>query len=148
MLLLLVFLVTGIVACGSGGDKTDTGTGSQTETDKKTETGGKTESGETGTISGSVSGTTIVAVNESEDIVASDDTTGKTPDLNGNYSFTLTGIPVGQNIRVYLVRAVIYPVYFDINGDSVSDTNVFSLTSSVTIDLGFVKGEYNIQSML
>ncbi len=139
MLILCVFLTTGIVACGSGGDKTAPETGGQTETVGDTGTGGKTGTpGETGTISGSVSGTTIIAVNESGDIVASDDTTGKTPDVNGNYPFTLIGIPIGQNIRVYLISFGVYPVYFDSNGDSVSDTNVFSLTSSITIDMGFV----------
>ncbi len=168
MLLLFVFLTTGFVACGSGKDKNDSLTGSQTETDGNTGTNDDTDTGDktgtgsdtgtddgtgpgdnpgtddgtgtdkTVTISGSVSGTTILAVNDSGDIVASDDTAGKTPDVNGNYPFTLTGIPIGENIRVYLIRFGIYPVYFDTNGDSVSDTNVFSLSSSVTIDLGFV----------
>ncbi len=139
MLFLFVFLTTGIVACGGDENKTTPETESPTETGGDNVTGGKTETpGETGTISGSVSGTTVIAVNDSGDIVASDDTTGKTPDVNGNYSFTLTGIPVGQSIRVYLIRAGIYPVYFDSDGNAVSDTNVFSLTSSVTIDLGFV----------
>lgn len=113
-----------IAACGGGGGGTTTTTGS----------GGGTTT-ETATISGSVSGTTIVAVNDSGDIVASDDTAGKTPDANGNYPFTLTGVPVGQNIRVYLITlGGIYPMYFYSNGD----TNVFSLASSTTINLGFV----------
>ncbi|MEC4685509.1 MAG: hypothetical protein VST71_07240 [Nitrospirota bacterium] len=113
-----------IYACGGGGGGTTTTTGS----------GGGTTT-ETATISGSVSGTIIIAVNDSGEIVASDDSTGKTPDANGNYPFTLTGIPVGQNIRVYLITSGgIYPMYFDSNGD----TNVFSLASSTTIDLGFV----------
>ncbi|VAX30630.1 hypothetical protein MNBD_NITROSPIRAE03-1839 [hydrothermal vent metagenome] len=111
-----------IYACGGGGTTTTTGSGGDTTT-------------ETGTISGTVSGTTIVAVNDSGAIVASDDTAGKTSDANGNYTFTLTGIPVGQNIRVYLITwGGIYPMYFDSNGD----TNVFSLASSTTINLGFV----------
>ncbi|NOY39922.1 MAG: hypothetical protein GXO95_06810 [Nitrospirae bacterium] len=121
-LLLVMSCLFLVYACGGGGGTTTT-----------TESGGTTT--ETGTISGSVSGTTIVAVNDSGDIVASDDTTGKTPDANGNYPFTLTGIPVGQNIRVYLITlGGIYPMYFDSNGD----TNVFSLASSTTINLGFV----------
>jgi len=112
-----------IYACSGGGGTSTT-----------TESGGKTTI-ETGTISGSVSGTTIVAVNDKGEIVASDDTAGKTPDTNGNYPFTLTGIPVGQNIRVYLIAwGGIYPLYFDSNGS----TNVFSLASSATISLGFV----------
>ncbi len=114
-----------IAACGGGGGGTTTTTGS----------GGGGTTTETATISGSVSGTTIVAVNDSGDIVASDDTAGKTPDANGDYPFTLTGVPVGQNIRVYLItQGGIYPMYFDSNGY----TNVFSLASSTTINLGFV----------
>lgn len=88
----------------------------------------------TGTISGTVSGTEIVAVNDSGTIVASDDTTGKIPDINGNFPFTLTGIPVGTNIRVYLITASgVYPLYF-----GAQSTNVFSLSAVADIDLGFV----------
>ncbi len=72
------------------------------------------------------------------DIVASDDTAGKTPDANGAYPFTLTGIPVGVDVKVYLIEFGIYPVYFDSTGGDSPDTNVFSLTSAVTVDLGFL----------
>jgi hypothetical protein len=86
-----------------------------------------------------VSGTIIVAVNDNGDIVASDDTTGKTQDGNGNYPFTLTGIPTGVNIRVYLITSTgVYPMYFDSDNNTTPDTNVFSLTSAATISLGFV----------
>ncbi len=106
--------------CGGGGD------------------GGVTPQQEAGTINGIVSGTTIIAVADGE-IVASDDTTGKTPDANGNFPFTLTGIPVGKNIRVYLIEeGGIFPLYFDIDDDGNPDTNVFTLSSTCTIDLGFV----------
>jgi len=83
-------------------------------------------------ISGTVAGTEIIAVNDSGAIVASDDTTGKTQNADGSYPFTLTGIPVGVNIRVYLITASgVYPLYF-------AGTNVFSLSAVAAIDLGFV----------
>jgi len=122
---MLVFSLMSIVGCGGGGGD-----------------GGVTPQ-ETGTINGSVSGTTIIAVVDNE-IVASDDTTGKTPDVNGNFSFTLTGIPVGENVGIYLIEGGIFPLYFDSDGDP--DTNVFILSSTSTIDLGFVdidlEGQY------
>jgi len=98
-----------------------------------------------GTISGSVSGTTVVAVNENGDIVDWDDTIGKTPDANGNYPFILT-VRVGEKIRVYVItRLGIYPMYFDRNGDGIPDTNVFSLTSATAVDLGFVDTDFEEQ---
>ncbi|MBI3610868.1 MAG: hypothetical protein HY204_09235 [Nitrospirae bacterium] len=122
VLILSLFLASSLLmGCGGGGGGSGNGGGG------------------TGTISGTVSGTSVIAVNGSGDIIAIDDTTGRTPDANGNFSFTLTGIPVGVNIRVYLVEGGgIFPVYFDTNGDGVPDTNVFSLSSVVTINLGFV----------
>ena len=119
--LVLVFLAIILWTCGGGGG------------------GGGTTSGPTGTITGSVSGTTVIAVNESGTIVASDDTTGKTPDANGNFPFTLTGIPVGDKVCVFLLtNGGMYPLYYDSDGDSIPDTNVFSLASAVDVDLGFV----------
>jgi len=93
----------------------------------------------TGTISGTVAGTEIIAVNDADEIVANV-TAGTTPDLSGNYPFTLTGIPVDTNIRVYLITdSGVYPLYFDSAGGTTNpDTNVFSLTAVTTIDLGFV----------
>ena len=88
----------------------------------------------TGTISGSVSGTVIIAVNDAGNVVASDDTTGKLANADGNYPFTLNDIPIGTNIRVYLITGSgVYPIYF-----ASPSTNVFSLSTVATIDLGFV----------
>jgi len=94
-----------------------------------------------GSISGTVAGTEIIAVNDSGNIIASDDTVAKTPDAFGNYPFTLNGISTGINIRVYLITGSgVYPLYFDSNSppDGIPDTNVFSLSAVATIDLGFV----------
>ncbi len=108
-------------------------------------------SNDTATISGSVAGTTIIALNSSGDIVATDDTAGKAKDVDtdGNgtpdtFSFTLTGIPLNQDIRVFLVTGGgIYPMYFDTNNDGVSDSNVFALASGSTgqLALGYVDVE-------
>ncbi|MBI5058093.1 MAG: hypothetical protein HZB61_15895 [Nitrospirae bacterium] len=120
-------LILGLGACGGGG-----GGGSS-------DGGGPVSQTATGTISGTVSGTTVIAVNDNGDIVASDDTMGKTPDANGKYSFTLTGIPAGVSVRVYLITGGgAFPMYFDSNNDGAPDTNVFSLSSTVNINLGFV----------
>jgi len=98
----------------------------------------------TGTITGSVSGTTIMAVNQNGDVVATSDTAGKTPDVDNNhdgmseFSFTLTGIPVGQNVRVYLVtKGVTLAMY--------SGTNVFILNDVTNVNLGFVNTEVQRQ---
>ncbi|MDY6839412.1 MAG: hypothetical protein SWH78_15715 [Thermodesulfobacteriota bacterium] len=100
--------------------------------------GGSHGGKKTGTISGTVEGTTVIAVDSSGDIVSEDDTTGKTPDANGHYAFTLSRIPVGVDVKVYLVEGGIYPMYFDSTGDGLPDTNVFSFTSPARVDLGFV----------
>jgi hypothetical protein len=126
---MLVFSLMSIVGCGGGGGD-----------------GGVTPQQETGTINGSVSGTTVIAVVDNE-IVANDDTTGKTQDANGNFPFTLTGIPVGENVGIYLIEGgEIFPLYFDSDGGGNFDTNVFILSSTSTIDLGFVnvdvEGQY------
>ncbi len=128
-LLLLLFSLTIAITGACGGGSSGGGGGNNNQTPPPA----------TGTISGSVSGTIIVAVNDSGDIVATDDTTGKTPDANGNYPFTLTEIPTGVNIRVYLITDTgVYPMYFDSDNNTTPDTNVFSLTSAATISLGFV----------
>ncbi|MGD2073489.1 MAG: hypothetical protein PVI91_06625 [Gammaproteobacteria bacterium] len=104
------------------------------------------------TISGAVSGTTVVAIDSQDKLVASDNTSDKTVfdvDTDGDgitdaFSFTLTGLPLGENLRVFLITGgAIYPMYFDTDGDGVSDSNVFSLdtTSSTTLELGFVEVE-------
>ncbi len=122
-----------LTACGGGGGNNSGAT--------------VTTSG-TGTISGSVAGTTIIAVNSSGDIIATDDTAGRTRDVDtdGNgtldaFSFTLNGIPFTEDVRVYLVTGgSIYPMYFDTDNDGVSDSNVFASSSGSTIQvaLGFI----------
>ena len=93
----------------------------------------------TATVSGSLSGTTVIAINTADEIVASDDTTGKTADINGNFPFTLAGLPLDEDIRIYLISGgAIYPMFFDSDANGSYDTNVFSLTAETTIDLGFV----------
>jgi len=85
-----------------------------------------------GTINGQVSGTTVVAVGDDGNILASDDTAGKVPNAQGQFAFSLTGIPVGQNVRIYLMHnGAIFPMFIGTN-------NVFSLTTIGTVDLGIV----------
>ncbi|OGW50637.1 MAG: hypothetical protein A2Z50_03320 [Nitrospirae bacterium RBG_19FT_COMBO_42_15] len=128
-----------LAACGGGGGSDGGGGGGNNN---------QIPPPATGTISGSVSGTTVVAVNDAGNIVASDDSSGKTPDAFGNYPFTLTGIPTGVNIRVFLITASgVYPMYFDSNdADTIPDTNVFSLTTAATISLGYVNTNDATQS--
>ena len=65
-------------------------------------------------------------------ILASDDTAGKVPNAQGQFAFSLTGIPVGQNVRIYLLHnGAIFPMFIGAN-------NVFSLTTIGTVDLGIV----------
>lgn len=101
------------------------------------------------TISGAVAGTTIIAIDSKDNIVASDDTADRTAfdvDTDGDgftdaFSFTLGGLPLSENIRIFLITdGSIYPMYFDTNGDGVSDSNVFALNTnaSTTLALGFV----------
>lgn len=101
------------------------------------------------TISGAVAGTTIMAIDSQDNIVASDDTADRTAfdvDTDGDgftdaFSFTLTGLPLSEDIRIFLITGgAIYPMYFDTNGDGVSDSNVFALNAdaSTTLALGFV----------
>jgi hypothetical protein len=102
----------------------------------------------TTTISGAVAGTTIIAVDSSGDIVATADTAGRTRDVDTDsdgifdaFSFNLTGIPLAEDIRIYLVSGGgIYPMYFDTDNDGVSDSNVFALTADTggAIALGFI----------
>ncbi len=119
--------------CGGGGGG-DGGGGASTPAPAPTPTGA---------ITGSVSGTTIMAVNQNGDIVAVSDTVGKTPDVDNNqdgvpeFSFMLTGIPVGQEVRVYLVTGgATLALYF-----GTPATNVFSLKDVTNVNLGFVDTE-------
>ena len=115
-------MVLAIAGCGGGGGN-----------------GGGGNAAPAGTVSGSVSGTTVIAINMADEIVASDDTTGKTADINGNFPFTLNGLPLNEDIRIYLISGgAIYPMFFDSDANGSYDTNVFSLTAETTIDLGFV----------
>jgi len=117
-------MVLAIAGCGGGG-----GGGN----------GGGGNAAPAGTVSGSVSGTTVIAINMADEIVASDDTTGKTADINGNFPFTLNRLPLNEDIRIYLISGgAIYPMFFDSDANGSYDTNVFSLTAETTIDLGFV----------
>lgn len=103
--------------------------------------GSTTES--TGTISGSVSGTTILALDDDGMIVASDNTKGREPDLDldndgikESYSFIVYNLPVDVRLRIYLVtNEGVFPMNFDDNG---TKTNVLSLSSAVDINLGFI----------
>lgn len=96
-----------------------------------------------GTISGIVGGTTILVIDDDGMIVASDDTKRRLPDLDmdgdgieDSYSFTIAEVPMDMNIRIYLVESTgVSPLNFVVNGTSV---NVFSLSSSEEINLGFV----------
>jgi hypothetical protein len=127
-------LTAGLLAACSGGGGGD-GVGSNTPA-------------ETATITGVVSGTTVLAVDQNGDIVSSDDTAGRTPDIDRDgdgiaesYSITLSlsSIPVNTEIRVYLISGGnVYPIYFDSDLDGIPDTNVFSLGSVATIPLGFM----------
>jgi hypothetical protein len=102
----------------------------------------------TTSISGSVAGTTIIALNSSGNIVATSDTAGRTPDVDTDgdggldaYSFVLNGIPLTDDVRVYLVTGGgIYPMYFDTDNNGTSDSNVFALASGHTgpLALGFI----------
>jgi hypothetical protein len=99
----------------------------------------------TGEISGIASGATVIAVVNCE-IAASEDTSGRIPDVDGDgdfinesFAFTFTDIPPYRDIRIYLfVEGEIFPLYFDSDGDGNPDTNVFSLTSDTNVSLGFI----------
>jgi hypothetical protein len=132
MLTLLVVLL--LTSCGGGG-----GGGSSSVTPVTP----------SATISGAVAGTTIIAIDSQDNIVASVDTADRTAfdvDTDGDgftdaHSFTLSGLPLSVDIRIFLITGgAIYPMYFDTNGDGISDTNVLALGSSAstTLELGFV----------
>jgi hypothetical protein len=98
--------------------------------------GGGTPPIATATIQGSVSGTIIMAIDETGKIAAKDDTAGKTP-VNGKYPFTLT-VPVGHQYTIQFIVTdnvtgveTVVPLYQ-------GTINIFSVASSGTLDLGFV----------
>jgi hypothetical protein len=101
--------------------------------------GGTPPPATTGTVSLDVSGTTV-SVFAGDDLVASDNTQGKTgPDIDTDrdgildaYRLTLRNIPLNRNLRIYLEsKGAVYPLYF-------GATNVFSLSSDTPFNFGFV----------
>ena len=98
------------------------------------------------TISGSLSGSIILAVTDNNEVVAIESTSGRFPDVDGNndgvndqYSFTLTGLPLDSGIRIFLIEeGATYPMLFDNGRGGVRDANVFALSEVKTIALGHV----------
>ena len=85
-------------------------------------------------ISGTVSGTRIVAVNASDQIIAQDDTAGRTPNAQGQYAWSLDNLPIGTNLRLFFITGgTVYPMYF---GNPSS--NVFAVNAAGSINLGHV----------
>ena len=88
----------------------------------------------TASMSGTVSGTRIVAVNSSDQIVAEEDTTGRMPNAQGQISWQLRNLPTDTNLRIFfLTGGNVYPMYF---GNPIS--NVFSINTPTAIELGHV----------
>jgi len=95
-------------------------------------------------LSGSVSGTILLAIVDNQ-VVASYDTDGMPLDVDTSeppdgipdaHSFTLTGLPTDVAIQVYLVEnGQIYPLVLLTGGGG---TNTFSLSTEDPIDLGQV----------
>lgn len=87
-----------------------------------------------GSITGTVAGTRIVAIDSNDQIVAEDDTTGRPRDAQGHVPYQLSGLQLGTPLRIFFITGGrIYPLYI---GNP--ETNVFSLTQAGAIDLGFV----------
>jgi glucose/arabinose dehydrogenase len=85
-------------------------------------------------ISGTVSGTRIVAVNPSDQIVAEDDTAGRTPNAQGQFAWSLGDLPVGIDIRLFFITGGnVYPLYF-----GTPSSNVFAVNAPGSITLGHV----------
>ena len=97
--------------------------------------GGTTPTAQTGvSISGTVSGTRIVAVDANDQIIAQDDTAGRTPNAQGQFAWSLGNLPVGNNIRLFFITGGnVYPLYF-----GVPSTNVFAVNAAGSIGLGHV----------
>ena len=104
-------------------------------TDSSSGGGGTTPTAQTGvSISGTVSGTRIVAVNSSDQIVAEDDTAGRTPNAPGQFAWSLGDLPVGTDIRLFFITGGnVYPMFF---GNP--STNVFAVNAPSSIKLGHV----------
>ena len=85
-------------------------------------------------ISGTVSGTRIVAVNTSDQIVAEDDTAGRTPNAQGQFVWSLGNLLIGSNLRLFFITGGnVYPMFF---GNPSS--NVFAVNAAGSINLGHV----------
>ncbi len=97
--------------------------------------GGTTPTAQTSvSISGTVSGTRIVAVDASNQIIAEDDTAGRNPNAQGQFAWSLDNLPVGNDIRLFFITGGnIYPMYF---GNPSS--NVFAVNAPSSIALGHV----------
>jgi hypothetical protein len=101
---LLLGAVLVISGCGGGGGGSDS-------------SGTTPPPGPTGSVSLTVSGTTITAFSGDESI-SSDSTQGKTMDVdrdgdgtNDAYRLTLRNIPLNQNLRIYLEsKGAVYPL--------------------------------------
>jgi glucose/arabinose dehydrogenase len=79
-----------------------------------------------------VGGTRIVAMNDNDQIVVEDDTTGRPPSAPGRFPFTLASLPVGSNLRLFFIsNGTLFPFYL-------GGTNVFTFNSAGPVDLGFV----------
>lgn len=104
-------------------------------TDGGSSGGGTTPAAQTGvSIGGTVSGTRIVAVNASNQIVEEDDTFGRTPNAQGQFAWSLSNLPVGTNIRLFFITGGnVYPMFF---GNP--STNVFAVNAPSSITLGHV----------
>jgi aldose sugar dehydrogenase len=97
--------------------------------------GGTTPTAQTGaSISGTVSGTRIVAVNTSDQIVAEDDTAGRTPNGQGQFTWSLDNLPIGTNLRLFFITGGnVYPLHF-----GTPSSNVFAVNAPSSITLGHV----------
>ena len=84
------------------------------------------------TVSGTVGGTRIVAMNDNDQIVVEDDTAGRPPSAPGRFPFTLASLPVGSNLRLFFIsNGTLFPFYL-------GGTNVFTFNSAGPVDFGFV----------
>ena len=84
------------------------------------------------TVSGTVGGTRIVAMNDNDQIVVEDDTAGRSPSAPGRFPFTLASLPVGSNTRLFFIsNGTLFPFYL-------GGTNVFTFNSAGLVDFGFV----------
>jgi hypothetical protein len=112
----IIFLgIMSIVSCGGGGGHSDNNNNNGTTN---------------ATITGTVAGTTVVAMDANDNEIDRQAATGSPK------TFTLT-VPTGDGYRFFLIENEgtanerIYPLYYGMD-------NVFDISSGVTIDLGYV----------